>query len=120
MDLKDKPHLIETAESKYLRASDMPDGFSATVEIASIDCDLFGQDGEEQVEKLVCTFKGKDKALVLNKTNTNQLIAAFGTDTESMLGKRCVLSTKYYPKFSTSGFVLTPIKDADPEDDIPF
>lgn len=120
MDLNNKPHLTETAESKYLKASEMPEGFNATVEIASVDCDLFGQEGEEQTEKLIVQFKGKDKGLVLNKTNLNQLIAAYGTETDDFIGKRCVLSTKYYPKFSTSGFVLTPIKDADPEDDIPF
>jgi len=120
MNLNDKPHLIETAESKYLKAADMPDGFSSTVVIDRVDVDLFGQDGEEQKEKLICFFKNKTKGLVLNLTNTNSLVAAFGTETDDWHSKQCVLSTKYYPKFSTSGFVLTPIKDPDPNDDIPF
>jgi len=120
MDLSKKPHLIETSEGKYLKASEMPENFNATVTIANADIDLFtGEDGSE-TEKLILNFKGKDKGLVLNKTNTNQLIAAYGEETDAWHNKKCVLTTKYYPKFSTSGFVLTPIKDEDPDDDIPF
>jgi len=41
--------------------------------------------------KLVLYFAGKEKGLVLNKTNANNIAAIYGTDTDGWVGKSVVL-----------------------------
>ena len=118
MNLNDKPDLT-TTESKYLKADDTKEGFTAKVTIDRVDVDVFG---EAETEKLVLFLKGKDKGIVLNKTNAVSCKNAWGVETDDWGAKELMLTTQFYPKFGNRGFIVTPIADAGAEfnDDIPF
>ena len=49
------------------------------------------EDVSDDREKPVLYFTGKERGLVLNKTNANTLSDAFGTETESWHGKEMIL-----------------------------
>ena len=70
--------------SKFLKASDLQ-GKEVRVEI--FDVRLEDVSGEGTEEKAVVYFKDKQKGLVLNITNRNRLVAAFGDETDDWLGK---------------------------------
>lgn len=67
--------------SNHLKASDLQ-GREFKAEIASFEIVDF-DDGK----KLVLTFKGKEKTLVMNKTNAKAIEATFGEDPTSWAGK---------------------------------
>ncbi|MGC9190127.1 MAG: hypothetical protein ACP5GG_05365 [Conexivisphaera sp.] len=71
--------------SSYLRASDLPPKPVAYV-IEGVEVRIF--DG---VQKLVLSFKGERKRLILNKTNAAILAAMYGRDTELWKGKEVTL-----------------------------
>ncbi len=58
-------NINEAFPSKYLKASDL-DGKNVTVTIKSAELEEIGFDKEQ---KLVLSFVGTDKSMVLNKTN---------------------------------------------------
>ena len=123
MDLsKEKSYLVEQKDSKYLKAADVGENFNKRLKIASVDEDEFEQDDGKTSNKLVLYFKGKDKGITLSATNARTLVGAFGAETDKWGGQDILLSTKYYPKFQTSGFIVNAIPEevADFDDDIPF
>ena len=71
--------------SPYLRASDLGDRpvkfIMDKVEMEDIGGDV----------KPILHFQGKDKGLVLNKTNSNNISAAYGDDTDGWAGREIVL-----------------------------
>jgi hypothetical protein len=71
--------------SKYLRAADLQ-GKQATVVISHATMETIGDD-----ELPVLYFSGKEKGLVLNKTNANTIANVFGDDTEDWRGGEIVL-----------------------------
>src|SRR5262245_40173132 len=72
--------------STYLKAADLQ-GRRITVAIAAVKMEDIGSD-----TKPVLHFQGKDKGLVLNKTNANMISEICGTDeTDDWSGKRVVL-----------------------------
>ena len=77
---------ISTAfPSDYLRASDLQ-GKQVTVRIAHVEMREIGGDA-----KPVLFFVGKDKGMVLNKTNANVISAAYGDDTDDWQDAEIVL-----------------------------
>lgn len=60
--------------SEYLKATDL-NGKSVRVVIESVSTEKVGDD-----QKPIVHFVGKDKALVLNKTNANRIVEAVGSD----------------------------------------
>jgi hypothetical protein len=64
------------SSSNYLKASDIK-GQRPIVTIASIDEEVIGNETKPQV---VIGFVGKEKKLVVNKTNLSRLVALSGTD----------------------------------------
>jgi hypothetical protein len=64
------PNINEAFPSKYLKASDLK-GAGRTVTITHVE---FEEVGREREKKAVVYFQGKDKGLVLNKTNCNKII----------------------------------------------
>ena len=107
------------SESNYLKASDLG-GSTPTVSINSVELLEFDDDDGSKEIKPAVGFQGKEKKLVLNKTNTEALINAFGSQSEDWQGKSVMLSTKFYKTFGREGIVLTPMKDDGPNDAIPF
>src|SRR5688572_18882559 len=60
--------------SDYLKAADLA-GRSVRVTIESVTTEKVGND-----QKAILHFVGKDKGLVLNKTNANRIVEATGSD----------------------------------------
>jgi len=69
------PNVHDAFPSKYLRASDLA-GVSPVVTIDRIESEPVGQ---RRDIKLVCYFTGKNKGLVLNKTNANKIAEIVGS-----------------------------------------
>ena len=119
---KEKAYLSETKEGQYLKAADLPKNFNERLTIDKTDEATFEVDDGTESFKLVLFFKGKDKGITLSTTNLLTVKGAFGPETDSWTGKDILLSTKYYPKFQTSGFIVNAIPDLDEGkgDDIPW
>ncbi len=121
---KEKSYLIETKDSKYLKAADMPENFNARLKIKAVDEEEFESDDGKVTNKLVLFFADKDKGITLSPTNSLTLRGAFGPETDKWHGQEILLTTKYYPKFSTSGFIVNAIPQAADdglsESDIPW
>lgn len=74
--------------SKYLRAHDLGDKQPVVI-IDKVTAETVGED-----TKLVVYFRGKDKGLVLNKTNANSIMEITGSPiTEEWTGHRIMLVT---------------------------
>ncbi len=69
--------------SKYLKASDL-EGGEVTVSMSTVEMQEVGQNKEIQP---VLYFQGKDKGLVLNKTNAGVITNAYGAETSTWSGK---------------------------------
>ena len=78
------------------------------------------RNGQPASEKLALSFRGREKTLVLNKTNTRILINAYGAETDGWIDKEIGLST-HETELGT-GWIVTPLDVAPPDfdDDIPF
>ena len=71
--------------SDYLKAADLRDK-NVLVTIDRVEMKDIGDD-----HKPIVYFQGKDKGLVLNKTNANNIALAYGDDTDDWTGKEIVL-----------------------------
>jgi len=109
------------SESKYLKAADL-NGKRTKVKISGVSMVEFDDDEKGKMRKPALHFEGKEKAMVLNPTNTAELINAFGAESDEWAGHEVELSTKHYPAFGKDGLVLSPVGGAAPEfdDAIPF
>ena len=106
------------AESNYLKASDIK-GATPTVNIVRSEIINFTKDGKPDEQKPAIFFAGKEKGVVLNKTNTRGLIAAFGSDSEAWVNKDVMLSVVQTEM--GDGIRVTPLQaQEDPNDDIPW
>jgi hypothetical protein len=63
------PNINEAFPSKYLKASDL----RGTEPVVTMDHVAFEPVGQDKEMKAVLYFQGKDKGLVLNKTNANKI-----------------------------------------------
>lgn len=66
--------ITDAFPSNYLKASDL-NGKAVRVTIDSVTMEKLGDD-----QKAILHFVGKDKGLVLNKTNTFRIVEAVGSD----------------------------------------
>lgn len=69
--------------STHIKASDLQDR-DATVTIAKVTIEEIGKDREN---KPVLYFQGKEKGLVLNKTNAQTIAGLYGQETDDWVGK---------------------------------
>ena len=105
--------------SKYLAAADLQ-GHAVTVNISSVSIENVGREDKPE-NKPVLTFSGKEKGLVLNKTNTMVIADAYGDDTDDWVGKELQLypdKTQFQGKLVDCLRVRTPVKETD--EDIPW
>lgn len=77
--------ISEEFPSQYLKASDLG-GREIRVTMARVEREKIGSDN-----KLVLYFKGKDKGLVLNKTNAGTIGDAYGDDTDDWYDQPLIL-----------------------------
>lgn len=81
---------IYQSNSNYLKAQDLPAGREIPVIVASYE--VTELDGKP---KIVLSFQGKEKTLVLNKTNAAAIAHVYGDDADHWNGKQILLySTK--------------------------
>lgn len=77
---------ISTAfPSKYLKATDLQ-GKQVRVVMSHVEMETIGDE-----ERPILYFQGREKGLVLNKTNGNTIAYVFGDDTEDWRGGEIVL-----------------------------
>jgi len=79
-------NINEAFPSKYLKASDLQ-GRNISVTISNVEKEDIGK-GEE---KLIIYFQGKQKGMVLNKTNANNIAAIYGPETDDWIGQPIVI-----------------------------
>jgi hypothetical protein len=71
--------------SRYLKADDLPKTGTKAAKIKSVDLEEVGMDREK---KLVISFHGMTKQLIVNKTNANSIAKVTGSeDTDDWVGK---------------------------------
>jgi len=108
------------SESKYLKASDLQ-GSRPTVQIELVELVEFDNDEQGKTTKPVLCLVGKEKKLVLSPSFVEEMIRAFGANSDGWIGESVTLSTKYYKAFDREGIVTTPIVKSNlKDDDIPF
>ena len=73
-------NINDSFPSKYLKAADL-NGKKVKVKISDVKVEEF-DDGDRPV----LTFIGKDKGIVLNKTNAMIIASSFGADTDKWTG----------------------------------
>lgn len=71
--------------SKYLKADDLQ-GREVRVVMSNVEMEKIGDDN-----KPVLYFKGKDKGVVLNKTNAGTIAAAYGHESEEWFDQPLIL-----------------------------
>lgn len=102
-------------ESNDLKAADFI-GKNLKVKIAQVEVRNYpARDGQPASDKAVLYFEGKEKTLVLNKTNTKILINAYGKDSDNWVGSEVGLST-HETELGT-GWVVKPLDVKEPEFD---
>lgn len=77
--------------SKYLKASDIPEGEQVTVKIHRLSIEDVAGSGDPEDDKPVLYFQNKSKGLVLNKTNANTISQAYGDETDNWISNPVVL-----------------------------
>ena len=73
--------------SKYISASDLQ-GRDVEVTISNVAIEEVGKDNEKRP---ILYFQGKQKGVVLNKTNAHNVGAIYGPDTNGWIGQRVTL-----------------------------
>ena len=81
--------------SRYLSAGDLQGG-PVRVTIEAVSQETVGQ-GADAKMKPILRFAGKQKLLVLNKTNALSIAAQHGNDTIAWIGKQIVLKPTTVP-----------------------
>lgn len=118
--------------SKYIKASDLPEGKISAATMDEISLQDIGQ-GEQKQKKIVISFVGKDKAFVCNKTNARAIAKLYGEDTDEWSGKSIGLfrtevqfgadmveSIRVHSKIPKTAPVVAPEPTTEHDDDIPF
>lgn len=77
--------ISEEFPSKYLKSSDLK-GQEVRVTMGRVEREEIGQD-----KKLVLYFKGKEKGMVLNKTNANAIGDFYGDDSDDWYDQPLIL-----------------------------
>jgi hypothetical protein len=114
-----------SSESKYLKAADLKKK-SVRVVIGGwevVEFDEKSRTGEAyKARKIILSFQGKEKGLVVNKTNATSIEYAFGPEPDEWVGKEIEL----YPTMVSFGddtveaIRVRPTIEQATEDEIPF
>jgi hypothetical protein len=84
-------NVMEAFPSKFLKADDLQ-GKEITVQIDHVAMEEVGKDKEIRP---ALYFRGKEKGIVLNKTNATNIAAAYGPDTDDWTGQPVTLFTTW-------------------------
>ena len=116
------PNINEAFPSNYLKAADL----QSRPVLAKMDRAEFEMIGDDK--KLILYFEGKEKGMVLNKTNANNIASLYGDNTDDWRGQEIWLfeaMVDFQGKTVPAIRVRAPKKQAAPvkqemSDDIPF
>ena len=109
-------NINEAFPSKYLKASDLQ-GRAIKVKMARVTSEKMGED-----TKLVLYFDGKQKGMVLNKSNAQMIAAVYSPETDGWIGKEIKL---YAGKVNFNGQMVDSLKvevipaASGPDDELP-
>ena len=78
-------NINEAFPSQYLKASDIQ-GRNVTIKMGRVEEEKIGNN-----KKMVLYFQGKDRGVVLNKTNANNIASIYGDETDGWYGQEIVL-----------------------------
>lgn len=90
--------------SKYLKGTDI-EGRNVTVTISKVTEETMGF-GENEETLPVVWFEGKQKGLVLKKTNAMSIAKLYGKETNEWSGKRITLTTRKMRAFGDMQTVI--------------
>jgi arabinogalactan endo-1,4-beta-galactosidase len=76
--------------SNYLKASDLQ-GRNVVVTMDRVEWVTMGQ-GRDTEQKMCVYFQGKEKGMILNKTNANNIAAMYGPETDHWSGRQIMLT----------------------------
>lgn len=79
------PNINEAFPSNYIKAADLK-GRQVSVKMDRAEYEMIGND-----KKLILYFTGKEKGMVLNKTNASNIAAIYGDDTDEWRDQEIVL-----------------------------
>lgn len=79
------PNINEAFPSNYIKAADLK-GRQVSVKMDRAEYEMIGND-----KKLILYFVGKEKGMVLNKTNASNIATVYGDDTDDWRGQEIVL-----------------------------
>lgn len=112
---------IYSSETKWLKASDLQ-GRKHKVVIDSLEMADFEEKGVKK-RKVGLNLRGKQKGVLLNKTNARAIAAQYGDNMDVWVGKEINI----YPTKTDFGGEMVdcirvemPIPEAAPDDEIPF
>ena len=104
--------------SPFLKATDVTKAVKLT--ISELEISTFTDEKTQQDSKrVVLSFAGAKKKLILNKTGANNLVAAYGDELGDWVGKEVILS----PGKASNGQAMVMVQGAPAAhegDDIPF
>lgn len=103
-------------DSDWLSAADLPQGKEARATISEI-VEVTFKPGEPA--KLGMKFKGKEKGVVLNKTNAKRIAHVYGPSTGAWIGKEIFLYTELV-EFQGKEMLGIRVRVPMPEDDSPI
>lgn len=107
----------EVFQSTYLKAPDLQ---SREIELQIERTEMVELDGKD---KMVVFFTGKERGLVLNKTNADFIVSLYGDDTVNWAGRSVVLyptRTSYQGGMVDCIRVKGQVSQVAGADDIPF
>jgi hypothetical protein len=78
-------NINEAFPSNYVKAADLK-GRQLTVKMDRTEYEMIGED-----KKLILYFVGKEKGMVLNKTNANNIASIYGDETEDWRDQEIIL-----------------------------
>lgn len=121
----------KTVFGSYIKAEDLQ-GRAVMVDVESVSLEELGKDGKSE-RKLVAKFVGKDKSLILNRTNADTMAYAFNTENfdnwrgpvvlypdTTMYGGKRVACVRIKPVDRAAPAAPPPPTEPVTSDDIPF
>ena len=113
--------IMSSFPSKYLKAADLGEK-EHKLNIAGVKIEDVGGQGSEE-DKPVLYFVGKQKGVVLNRTNAMAIAAKYGDDTEAWVDKEVVVypdQTLFQGRMTPCIRMRVPAAAADAHEDVPF
>ena len=111
---------VYQSKSNFLKAADLPAGKQVKVTMESFEIVQMDDNGVSK-DKVNVHFVGKEKTLMLNKTNSGAISHVYGGDTDGWVGKEIIM---YSTQVDFGGQMVPAIRVSIPmqeatDDDIP-